>query len=269
MARLKKAPPRGIVKSEADFAFGHHHARYEVDAPLDRSIEHWWSVAWKLPEGRQFAATTLAHPSIHVVWEADEVRVVGVNTGRFTRVLEGHSRAFAAKFRPGAFRGLLGKSVSTLTDRIVPFSSVVGARKARAYREEMKKARDDDQRVRVATTFFGDELPPPSHDADLLAELVHAATVDRSITSVEALRERAGMHLRELQRWFRDAVGISPKWMIQRYRLHDALLELEAGNRSLAQVAASLGYSDHAHFSRDFKALVGFPPSRYASGSRR
>lgn len=269
MARIKKAPPRGIVKRAADFAFEHHHARYEVDAPLDRSIEHWWSVAWKLPEGKRHEATTLAHPSIHVVWEGDDVRVVGVKKGRFTRVLEGESRAFAAKFRPGAFRGLLGAPVSTLTDRVVAFGSIIGARQARAYREAMQSARDDDQRVRFATTFFGDLLPAPAHDAELLAELVHAATEDRSITSVEALRERAGLHLRELQRWFRDAVGISPKWMIQRYRLHDALLELEAGNRSLAQVAASLGYADQAHFSRDFKALLGFPPSRYATGSRR
>lgn len=267
MARLKQAPPRGIVKSAADFTFEHQHARYEVDPPLDRSIEHWWSVAWKLPTGKRHEATTLGHPVIHVVWEGDEVRVVGVKKGRFTRVLEGEAQAFAAKFRPGAFRGLLGKSVSSLTDRIVPFSSVVGPRKARAYREAMQSARDDDQRVRFATKFFNDVLPPPAHDAELLAELVHAATEDRTITSVEALRERAGMHLRELQRWFRDAVGISPKWMIQRYRLHDALLELEGGNRSLAEVAASLGYADQAHFSRDFKALVGFPPSRYATGS--
>lgn len=268
MARLKRAPPRGIVKTAADFVFAQHHARYEVDAPLDRSIEHWWSVAWKLPAGKRHAATTLAHPSIHVVWEGDEVRVVGVKKGRFTRVLEGEARAFAAKFRPGAFRGLLGKSVSTLTDRVVPFSAVVGARKARAYRDAMQASGDDDARVRFATRFFLDVLPPPAHDAELLAALVHAATEDRTLTTVEALRERAGLHLRELQRWFRDAVGISPKWMIQRYRLHDALLELEAGNRSLAQVAAALGYADQAHFSRDFKALVGFPPSRYAAGSR-
>jgi AraC-like DNA-binding protein len=28
-------------------------------------------------------------------------------------------------------------------------------------------------------------------------------------------------------------------------------------------VAAELGYADQAHFARDFKALVGVPPSRY------
>lgn len=270
MARVKRAPPRGIVKTAADQAFELHHARYEVDAPLDRSLEHWWSVAWKLPPGRSHVATTLPHPSIHVVWEGDEVRVVGVKRGRFTRVLEGEARAFAAKFRPGGFRPLLGAPLSTLTDRVVPFAEVVGARRARAYRDALARAGDDDERVRVATGFFTPLLAAPPDDAELLASLVRAATEDRSITTVEALRARAGMHLRELQRWFRDAVGISPKWMIQRYRLHDALTALDGGGpRSLAQVAASLGYADQAHFTRDFKALVGVAPSRYAAGSSR
>lgn len=51
--------------------------------------------------------------------------------------------------------------------------------------------------------------------------------------------------------------------MIQRYRLHDALLALERGEGTLADLASQLGYADQAHFARDFRALVGVPPSRY------
>jgi AraC-like DNA-binding protein len=76
------------------------------------------------------------------------------------------------------------------------------------------------------------------------------------------------LHLRELQRWFRDAVGVSPKWVIQRYRLHEALSALERGDATVAQLAAELGYADQAHFARDFKRLVGISPSRYAARVR-
>lgn len=263
MARLKAAPPRGLIKTPSVFAFEHEHHRYEVDPPLDASIEHWWSVSWKVPPGRSHAQSSLPHPSIHVVWEGDDVRVVGVVTGRFTRVLEGESRAFAAKFRPGAFRDVLGAPLSTLTNRVIPLGEVVGARRAKAYGNRLARATDDHHRVRIATDFFSKLVPPPGADASLLRELVDAATVDRSVTSVEALRERAGMHLRELQRWFKDAVGISPKWMIQRYRLHDALLALERGEGTMAGIAMQLGYADQAHFARDFRSLVGLPPSKY------
>lgn len=268
MAKLKAAPPRGIIRLETPAPLELVHRRYEVDPQLDESIEHWWSVAWKVAPGARHEQSSLPHPSIHVVWEGEQVQVVGVVTGRFTRVLEGTGRAFAAKFRPGAFRPLLGAPVSTLTDRVVPLGEVVGVKRARGYRDALARARDDDARVKVATGFFGALLPKPAADAELLAELVAAATDDRTVTSVEALRARAGLHLRELQRWFRDAVGISPKWMIQRYRLHEALLALERSDRTLAELAAELGYADQSHFTRDFRALVGVPPSRYFALAR-
>lgn len=263
MARLKAAPPRGLIKSNGAVTFALEHHRYEVDPPLDASLEHWWSVAWDVPAGKSHTQSSLPHPSIHVVWEGDEVRVVGVVTGRFTRVLEGRSRAFAAKFRPGAFREVLGAPISTITDRVIPLGTLIGARRAKTYRDQLAAAVDDHHRVSIATAFFMKILPAPAHDAQLLARLVEAATVDRSVTSVEALRELAGLHLRELQRWFKDAVGISPKWMIQRYRLHDALLSLERGEGTMAQLATQLGYADQAHFARDFLSLVGMPPSKY------
>ncbi len=262
MARRKAAPPRGIIRTPAlpaEFA----HARYEVDPTLEASIEHWWSVTWRLPPGVEQARSTLPHPSIHVFQEGREARVVGVNRGRYTWTLRGEGRVFAAKFRPGAFRGLWGRSVTELTDRTLPLAEVVGQARAKAYGEALWAAASDDDRIRIATEFFAAVLPPPAANARLLRELVDAVATDRSITTVEALRARSGLHLRELQRWFRDAVGISPKWMIQRYRLHDALTALEAGTGTIAAVAADLGYADQAHFARDFKALVGLTPREY------
>ena len=117
----------------------------------------------------------------------------------------------------------------------------------------------------LASDLFAQWLPPAPADAPLLRSLVGAAMHDRSLTTVEALRARGGLHLRELQRWFRDAVGVSPKWVIQRYRLHEALLALEQGQATVAQLAADLGYADQAHFARDFRRVVGVAPSAYAA----
>ena len=47
-----------------------------------------------------------------------------------------------------------------------------------------------------------------------------------------------------------------------------ALLGLERGERSLAALADDLGYADQAHFSRDFRALVGISPAAYAARAR-
>jgi AraC-like DNA-binding protein len=53
--------------------------------------------------------------------------------------------------------------------------------------------------------------------------------------------------------------------VVQRYRLHEAAERLAADEQlDLATLAVELGYFDQAHFARDFKAIVGSPPNRYA-----
>ncbi len=269
MARLKEAPPRGLIGAAPLEGVRGHHARYVPEPPLDESLEHFWSVSWQLDPGVQVVRETLPHPCFHVVVECGAATVGGVSRRRFTRVLEGEGRAFGAKFWPGGFRGLLGAPAWTLTDWVVPLAEVVGRARAARYARAIEASPDDGARVGVATEFFRALLPAPPADAALLRQLVESAANDRSVTTVEALRARAGMHLREMQRWFRDAVGVSPKWVIQRYRLHEALSALEGGGASVARVAAELGYSNQAHFARDFKRLVGVPPSHYAARARR
>lgn len=72
------------------------------------------------------------------------------------------------------------------------------------------------------------------------------------------------MSLRGLQRLFCEYVGVSPKWVIQRYRLQDAAVLLASGSSGqLAALAAELGYFDQAHLAQDFRRLFGISPSQY------
>ena len=58
---------------------------------------------------------------------------------------------------------------------------------------------------------------------------------------------------------------MSPKWIISRYRVHEALEHAEnARTVDWAAVAADLGHADQAHLVRDFTATVGVPPTAYA-----
>ncbi len=93
---------------------------------------------------------------------------------------------------------------------------------------------------------------------------------DRGIVKVEDLVDRYGVNKRTLQRLFAKYVGVSPKWVIQRYRLHEAAEQLAAGAAiSQSELALNLGYSDQAHFVRDFKMVVGTSPAAYARRARR
>jgi AraC-like DNA-binding protein len=84
------------------------------------------------------------------------------------------------------------------------------------------------------------------------------------INRVDELAPQVGLGARALQRLFSDYVGVSPKWVIRRSRLHDAASRLANEEPvNLTHLAQELGYSDQAHFTRDFKAVVGRSPSDY------
>jgi AraC-like DNA-binding protein len=52
--------------------------------------------------------------------------------------------------------------------------------------------------------------------------------------------------------------------MIGRYRLQEAAERMAAARElDVAQIAFELGYADQAHFSRDFKRLIGKAPAEY------
>jgi AraC-like DNA-binding protein len=93
---------------------------------------------------------------------------------------------------------------------------------------------------------------------------------DRSITRVTDLAERLGTSTRRLERLFAEHVGLGPKWVINRCRLHEAV---EVATRSeavdWATLAAQFGYSDQSHLVRDFTATIGSSPQRYAQLARR
>ena len=71
---------------------------------------------------------------------------------------------------------------------------------------------------------------------------------------------------RTLQRLFADYVGVSPKWVMRRARLHEAAERADSGEPvDWAALASDLGYADQAHLTRDFTVTIGVPPARYAA----
>ena len=99
-----------------------------------------------------------------------------------------------------------------------------------------------------------------------MSEWMVTALSDRDITKVDDLVRHFGTTARQLQRLFQRTVGVGPKWVIQRYRLHDAVERIGEGVADWAGIALELGYFDQAHFIRDFRAVFGTPPAAFAAG---
>jgi AraC-like DNA-binding protein len=262
MIRRKIDPPRGILKTAVPDPRRFRHERFHPSSDLESYVEHYWVVEWDLRGHAPQRAETLPHPSVHMIFEAGRSRIRGAARAKFSRVLEGRGGVFAVKFTPGGFHPFARGPVSRLTDAAVPIRRVFGT-EGDALERSVLEASTDTSRIRIVERFLRARHGAPDDNVPRVTAIVSEVAKDRGILTVDDLANRAGLNTRTLQRLFTKYVGVSPKWVIQRFRLHEAADLLAAGTHSHAVLALELGYSDQAHFVRDFKAIVGTSPAAY------
>lgn len=241
--------------------------RYPPAPDLAELVERHWVVSWALPPGRRASVTLLPHPCVNVVLDRGVLAIAGVGRERFTYAFTGEGRVFGTKFRPGAFLPFLGRPVSALTDVTLPAARLWGP-SADALAASLTGPVPE--LVARMEAFLRERRPEPDPQVAVVGRIVAALLHDREVTRVEDIVERFGIPARTLQRLFGRYVGVSPKWVLRRYRLHEAAARLaEERDRPWAEVAAELGYFDQSHFIRDFGAAIGLTPAAYAQACRR
>jgi AraC-like DNA-binding protein len=119
---------------------------------------------------------------------------------------------------------------------------------------------------------FGDVLRPLlplDQEGELVNRLVELVEERSDLVRVAQLCAETGLSERALQRLVSRRLGLTPKWLIQRRRLHEAAERLRTSpSATMAETAAVLGYADQAHFVRDFARVTGTTPGRFAGEHR-
>jgi AraC-like DNA-binding protein len=238
-------------------------ATFAPSPALAGVVETYWMTRWNLDGQPSHLVEVLTDPCVHVAFEAGKSRVVGVNTKLFRRELLGAGLIRAVKLKAGAGRALLPqRSITAWNDRVTPLREVFSG--AGALERRVLSGTDQQGFVELEA-WLGATLRPGDAQVRLAVGVVERITKSTDVTTVKQVCGLAGLSTRPLQRLFRDFVGVSPKWVIRRQRLRDLALRLErGGSASLADLAADLGYADHAHLTRDFKRATGRAPSEFA-----
>ena len=263
----------GLLRPEVNDALVRRD-RLDAHDGLADWVEGYWTVEWDLDDPG-FVTEVVSHPAVHVTVESgDRPRfghampaglVHGVITRRFTQQIAGRGRVFGVKFRPGGFGAFTGADVGAWTDRVLPLAAAFGAASDDLVHDVLAVG-SDQQRAEAMDAFLLGRVPGRDGRYDDVLAVVRDIRSDPSLTTVELAARRHAMSERTLQRLFRRYVGVGPKWVLQRARLHDAVERIDTGRGGdLAALALELGWFDQAHFTREFTALVGQPPAAYAA----
>ncbi|SNS22595.1 Helix-turn-helix domain-containing protein [Rhodococcoides kyotonense] len=236
-------------------------------------MENYWLLRWDLPAGTSYRSSTLPHPSCTLSVERGRVRdgvaevgpvvTTGVLTSRFDVIIAEQGWVFGIKFRPGGFASLTGTSGRELRNVPVAAPTMLRPDTVAALAElgpEDRPAHCAEVADR-ALAHYGHSVEPGYRT---VLSVVSTMLNDRTLTRVSDVERACDIGTRRLQRLFERYVGATPKWVLARYRIHDAVRDLDAGYPgSIADLAARYGWFDQAHFTREFTELVGVPPTEY------
>ncbi|MEH6566802.1 MAG: helix-turn-helix domain-containing protein [Halopseudomonas sp.] len=240
-------------------------------------VQHYWELA--LPAGQPSPHSELLHPdggSSLLFQLAGELQINSVRAQQGvlfsptaahsgSLVLAAGVRVFAARFRPGMGQVFWHYAANELAGEVMGLD---GARYLRfdlsAVTEQLQLAPDMPSRVALLETALCGALVRsvgmPGALPQTLA-LLRAARGQQPLTQVLA---QTGLGQRQLERWFNRYLGLTAKQFSRLHRVaYSRELLKQAHPDSLAEVAYVAGYSDQAHFSHDFKSVVGLTPGQY------
>jgi AraC-like DNA-binding protein len=185
--------------------------------------------------------------------------VAGPQSRHTSRPVGAPLLAVGARFRPGVAPQLLRVAASELVDRHVPLDAV---RPALAGRLDARLAEAGDPLV-----VLQQELMRIVGDLGEPDPVVRAATTllaGRS-AGVAEVADRVYVSERQLQRRFAERVGYGPKTFQRIARFQRVLRQLGRDGAGLAGAAASAGYADQAHLTRESRRLAGLSPRELVS----
>lgn len=252
-------PTRGILYPERLPEFH----RLPAPAEVAHLVGWFWIPEWDIEPGRSSRQEVVSYPALNLVVERERVTLAGATTRASHRDLRGRGWAVGALLRPAAVAALIDEPAALIdAETSIEAPGLHGAVVAAMTSGDGHRERA----VEAFSVWLRGRIAPLDHAARQSNALFDALMGEGAALTPEEAATRLAVSVRTLQRMTHRHVGLSPAAMIRRRRLQEAAqLVREDPSTDLATIAVELGYSDHAHLTRDFRSVLGMAPRAYRS----
>lgn len=193
-----------------------------------------------------------AHDQPRALLIGPSTRAMLVRPGRRVTV-------FGIRFRPGGLALLLDSPVAEVRDS-ARSPDHVGIRFGFDALDAIGSLAGS-ERTRLIDGYLLQRLGRARLDAQV-TKLQQRIDATAGTLRVDDLAREAGWSMRQLQRRFLAATGLSPKLLARLTRLQRAWAAVQQ-NVNFTRAAALAGYADQPHFVREFREFAGVTPSQY------
>lgn len=179
--------------------------------------------------------------------------ITGPATGADIPELEPGTRLKGLRIETAWLRSIVGVHAGELTDRRISLDDLLPRSAARRLVDALRADRFN---AELAAALWPEAAP------DNRVTYAVAALTSRRAPAVGVLADDMGLSARHLRRLVEGDTGLTPKTISQVARLRHAIEDATTDVRAdIAQIAASTGYSDQAHLSREARRFTGLSPT--------
>ena len=187
--------------------------------------------------------------------------------GLFTQPYEVHFRAkvrvFGIRFKPEGIYHVLGLPASEISSAFADMESL-SDKKFHEYSNRLRESDSVKEMIILSEKYLLKNVNSRRSDLYYLNRAAEIIRRKKGLVSMEELAGKAFISIRQLEREFRQKVGITPKNYMRIARLNEAnrILTTDQGLQ-LTDVSYACGFSDQAHFIRDFRHFTGESPKKF------
>lgn len=253
---------------------------YQPSEALQPFVVGYWSLH---TDGTDSATTPVQRcfPAGTIEW-ITQIRgknMVGINeqsefnypksifTGVCTKAAEwygyGNSELFGVRFTPeGAIR-LFNTPLKEYNNRFLNVEDFL-ASSISPIISNLISAASVNERIFIIETFLHNKIKFQQIERTYFTEALKLIRLDEEL-NIAQLSKKVYVGERQLQRSFQNNLGISPKHYQRVMRLYKAHQHVLFHKDNFTSIAYQFGYSDSAHFTRDFKSYFGVTPDHHFS----
>ena len=258
---------------------------YKPLPPIDSFVEFYWTGGFNTGHIPRFSQFVMPNGYVELIihltdqhcdlqsgstWgQSPDYTVIGLYTRPYEVQFRSHVRTFGIRFKPEGVYNLFGISASLFSEGFEDMESVLG-RHFRDYCSRLREATDVRQKRNLTHQYLLDQLNdhhPEKTYLNCAADLIRNS---QAASKVEELPGKVFISRRQLEREFREKIGLTPKQYMRIARLNAINRYLLSGSKfNLGRLSLEAGFADQAHLCREFKTFAGLPPAKFMESIER
>jgi AraC-like DNA-binding protein len=169
---------------------------------------------------------------------------------------------FTIRFKPEAIFSLFALNRTEVLERYEDITLMLGS-DSRDFCHRIREEKEPSKMIVRAENYLLQKLNQQKSKKNYVnkaAELMRHP----GVTSIKEISDEVCISQRQLERKFKDIVGIGPKQYLRLTRINKVMRVMEQGRSlDLTSVAYHCGYFDQAHFIKDFKKITAKNPTLF------